>query len=78
MLPPVLCKGQVLVNWGDSLVCRHDDGDTGMRNLAIVALADGDLRVDVVAGVSVLTMTYISTLRGRARARGSHRLVRRR
>ena len=70
--------GQVLVTCGRSVLYRYDADDTGMRNLAIVALTDEDRRVDEVAGVFGLTATYVSMLRGRARAQGSAGLVRRR
>ena len=74
----VACDGQVLVSCGRSLLYRYEDGDTGMRNLAIVALTDAGRRVDEVAAVFSLTATYVSMLRGRARAQGSAGLVRRR
>ena len=70
--------GQVLVTWGRSVLYRYDADDTGMRNLAIVALTDAGRRVDEVAGVFGLTATYVSILRGRARTDGSAGLVRRR
>jgi hypothetical protein len=70
--------GHVLVTCGRSLLYRYDTGDTGMRNLAIVALTDAGRRVDEVAAVFGLTATYVSILRGRARADGSAALVRRR
>ena len=70
--------GQVLVTCGRSLFYRYDALDTGMRNLAIVALTDAGRRVDEVAAVFGLTATYVSILRGRARASGSAGLVRRR
>jgi len=70
--------GQVLVTHGRSLVYRFDAGDIGMRNLAIVALADAGRRVDEVAAVFGLTATYVSMLRGQARREGSAGLVRRR
>ena len=70
--------GQVLVSCGRSLLYRYEAGDTGMRNLAIVALTDAGRRVDEVAAVFGLTATYVSILRGRARAAGSAALVRRR
>jgi transposase len=70
--------GQVLVTLGRSLVYRFDADDIGMRNLAIVALTDAGRRVDEVAAVFGLTATYVSMLRGRARAEGSAGLVRRR
>src|SRR5450756_592248 len=70
--------GQVLVTWCRTLACRYEVEDIGMRNLAIVALTDAGQRVDEVAGVFGLTATYLSILRGRARAAGSAGLVRRR
>ena len=70
--------GQVLVTCGRSLLYRYDDDDTGMRNLAIVALTDAGRRVDEVAAVFGLSATYVSILRGRAKAGGSAGLVRRR
>ena len=72
------CGGQVLVRCGRALLYRYEEGDTGMRNLAIVALTDAGRRVDEVASVFGLTATYVSMLRGRARAQGSAGLVRRR
>ncbi len=72
------CGGQVLVRCGRALLYRYEEDDTGMRNLAIVALTDAGRRVDEVAAVFGLTATYVSMLRGRARAQGSAGLVRRR
>jgi len=70
--------GQVLVTCGRSVLYRLEVGDTGMRNLAIVAMTDAGRRVDEVAAVFGLTATYVSILRGRARTDGSAGLVRRR
>ncbi|MBA2694396.1 MAG: hypothetical protein H0U62_00750 [Actinobacteria bacterium] len=70
--------GQVLVTCGRSLLYRYDAGDTGMRNLAIVAMTEAGRRVDEVAAVFGLSATYVSILRGRAKAAGSAGLVRRR
>lgn len=70
--------GLVLVSVGRALVYRYEVGDTGMRNLAIVALTDAGRRVDEVAAVFGLTATYVSILRGRARRAGSAGLVARR
>ncbi len=70
--------GQVLITCGHTLLYRYEAGDTGMRNLAIVALTDAGQRVDVVAAMFELSATYVSILRGRARAQGSAGLVRRR
>ncbi len=72
------CDGQTVVTRGRSLIYRYDADDTGMRNLAIVALTDAGQRVGEVAAVFGLTATYVSMLRGRARAQGSAGLVRRR
>ena len=73
-----VCGGMVLVRCGHALLYRYEEGDTGMRNLAIVALTDAGRRVDEVAALFGLTATYVSMLRGRARAQGSAGLVRRR
>ncbi len=70
--------GQVLVTHGRTLVYRYEAGDTGMRNLAIVALTDAGRRIDEVAALFGLTATYVSILRGRARRGGSGALVRHR
>nr|NLI48810.1 hypothetical protein [Propionibacterium sp.] len=70
--------GQVVVTWGRSVLYRYDADDTGMRNLAIVALTDAGRGVGEVAAVFGLTATYVSILRGRARTDGSAGLVRRR
>ena len=78
VLALVVCDGRCLVSVGRSLVYRFDVDDIGMRNLAIVALTDAGRRVDEVAALFGLTATYVSMLRGRARAQGSAGLVRRR
>ncbi len=70
--------GQVLVTHGRALVYRYEADDTGMRNLAIVALSDAGRRIDEVAALFGLTATYVSMLRGRARRGGSGALVRHR
>ncbi len=70
--------GLVVVTCGRSVLYRYDADDTGMRNLAIVALTDAGRRVDEVAAVFGLSATYVSILRGRAREDGSAGLVRRR
>src|SRR5450759_340948 len=62
--------GQVLVTHGRTLVYRYEADDTGMRNLAIVALTDAGRRIDEVALLFGLTATYVSMLRGRARQGG--------
>lgn len=78
VLALVVCDGRCLVSVGRSLVYRFDVDDIGMRNLAMVALTDAGRRVDEVAALFGLTATYVSMLRGRARAQGSAGLVRRR
>jgi transposase len=70
--------GQVMVTFGRALLYRYDASDTGMRNLAVVALTDAGRRVDEVAAVFGLSATYVSILRGRAARNGSAALVRRR
>lgn len=70
--------GLVVVTCGRSVLYRYDADDTGMRNLAIVALTDAGRGVGEVAAVFGLTATYVSILRGRAREDGSAGLVRRR
>ena len=60
-------KEYVLVTCGAVLVYRYQVGDTGLRNLAIVALTDAGRRVNEVARLFGLTATYVSMLRGRAR-----------
>ncbi|MGV1009509.1 MAG: putative transposase, partial [Dermatophilaceae bacterium] len=71
-----VADGQTLVTLQRSVLYRYDSDDTGMRNLAIVALTDAGRRVDEVAAAFGLTATYVSMLRGRARADGSAGLVR--
>jgi hypothetical protein len=62
-----LVSGDVcVVTRGRSVLYRYDVDDSGMRNLAIVALTDAGRRVDEVAAVFALTPTYVSMLRGRA------------
>src|SRR5664280_384034 len=67
--------GQVLVTHGRTLVYRYEADDTGMRNLAIVALTDAGGRIDGGALLFGLTATYVSMLRGRARQGGSAALA---
>lgn len=69
--------GQVLLWCGRSLLYRFEQADAGMRNLAIVSLTDAGRRVGEVAALFGLSATYVSILRGRARAQGSAGLVRR-
>src|SRR5450759_361207 len=78
VLRRVVCAGRCVVSAGRSVVYDFDVEDTGMRNLAIVALTDAGRSVTEVAAVFGLTATYVSMLRGRARRLGSAGLVRRR
>jgi transposase len=78
VLRRVVCAGRCVVSAGRSVVYDFDVEDTGMRNLAIVALTDAGRSVTEVAAVFGLTATYVSMLRGRARRHGSAGLVRRR
>ena len=52
-----VAAGQTLVTCGRSVLYRYDSDDTGMRNLAIVALTDAGRRVDEVAAVFGMTPT---------------------
>src|SRR5664280_2896580 len=69
VLRRVVCDGRCVVSAGRSVVYDFDVADTGMRNLAIVALTDAGRSVTEVAAVFGLTATYVSMLRGRARRR---------
>jgi transposase len=68
--------GAVLVTWGPRLLFRFDDADTGMRNLAMVALAEAGVAGTEVAALFGLSADYFSKLRVRARRLGSGELVR--
>jgi len=59
VLRRVVCAGR-------SVVCYFDVADTGMRNLAAVALTDAGRSVTEVAAVFGVTATYVSMLRARA------------
>lgn len=69
--------GQTVVSYGQRLVFRYDD-DTGMRNLAVVALTDAGAPGREVAGLFGLSPEYVSRLRAQARRWGAAGLVRRR
>jgi hypothetical protein len=68
VLRRVVCDGRCVVGVGRSVVYDFDVADTGMRNLAVVALTDAGRSVTEVAAVFGVTATYVSMLRGRARA----------
>ncbi len=54
--------GETLISDGRQLVFRYADDDTGMRNIAVVALTDAG-----VAAVFGLSPEYLSWVRARAR-----------
>ncbi len=68
--------GVVTVAWGARVLFRFDEADTGMRNLAMVALAEAGVAGTEVAALFGLSADYFSKLRVRARRRGSAELVR--
>ncbi|PZS28884.1 MAG: hypothetical protein DLM61_13925, partial [Pseudonocardiales bacterium] len=80
--PVALCRctadGQTVVSYGQRLVFRYDEDDTGMRNLAVVALTDAGAPGREVAGLFGLSPEYVSRLRAQARRWGAAGLVRRR
>jgi hypothetical protein len=69
--------GETTVSFGSRLVFRYQDDDTGMRNLAIVALTDAGVEGLEVARVFGLSAPYVSRIRGEARRNGSQGLVKR-
>ncbi|MGH9224463.1 MAG: hypothetical protein ACRD2W_11945, partial [Acidimicrobiales bacterium] len=68
--------GWVTVSWGPRVLFRFDEADIGMRNLAMVALAEAGMAGNEVAALFGLSADYFSTLRAAARRRGSAALVR--
>ena len=68
--------GQVVIFRGPHLFASFDADDLGMQNLAIVGLRNAGFSCTDVAACFGLTAQYISTLRGRARDRGSEGIVR--
>jgi hypothetical protein len=66
VLRRVVRDGRCVVSVGRSVVYDVDVADTGMRNLAVVALTDSGRSVTEVAAVFGVTATYVSMLRGRA------------
>ena len=68
--------GWVSVTWGSRVLFRFDEADTGMRNLAMVALAEAGMAGNEVAALFGLSADYFSTLRVAARRGGSAKLVR--
>lgn len=70
--------GETIVSFGSRLVFRYQDDDTGLRNLAIVALTDAGVEGLEVAKVFGLSAPYISRIRGEAQRSGAEGLVKRR
>lgn len=68
--------GWVTTSLGPRVLFRFDEADTGMRNLAMVALCDCGVPGVEVAELFSLSADYLSKLRVRARRRGSSQLVR--
>lgn len=68
--------GSVTVSFGPRVLFRFDEADTGMRNLAMVALAEAGMPGTEVAALFGLSADYFSTLRVAARRGGSAKLVR--
>jgi len=70
--------GETLISYGRQLVFRYADDDTGMRNMAVVALTDAGVAGREVAAAFGLSPEYVSRLRAQARRWGAPGLVRRR
>lgn len=70
--------GWVTVRCGRVVLARFEDGDLGLRNLAVVSLTHTSFESQDVAAAFGLSATYVSTLRGRVRDEGSAGLVRER
>jgi transposase len=67
--------GEVLVGYGRRVLFCFDEGDLGMRNLAVVALTQAGAKGFEVAKLFGLSGEHVSRLRGRASAGGSRALV---
>src|SRR5680860_553919 len=74
-----LCRsvvdGRWVVGFGDKVLYRFDEGDKGMRNLAVVALTDAGVPGVEVAALFGIRPEHVSRLRTRAARRGSVALV---
>jgi hypothetical protein len=68
--------GKVLVTRGPRVLFHFDEADSGMRNLAMVALAEAGVAGNEVASLFGLSPDHFSKLRVRARRLGSAELVR--
>lgn len=77
MLRRVESGGACAVMFGPRVVFSYDLADTGMRNLAVVALTDAKVPGKDVAALFGLSTVYVSRLRGRVHAEGAAGLVRR-
>src|SRR5450631_860803 len=63
--------GEVLVGYGRRVLFCFDEGDLGMRNLAVVALTQAGGKGLEVAELFGLSGEHVSRLRGRAASGGS-------
>ncbi|MGI8808421.1 MAG: helix-turn-helix domain-containing protein [Acidimicrobiales bacterium] len=68
--------GVVSVTWGPRVLFRFDEADTGMRNLAMVAIGEAGVAGTEVAAAFGLSADHFSKLRVRVRRLGSAELVR--
>jgi chaperonin cofactor prefoldin len=75
-LRTVVYDGRTALMVGNVVLAVYDNGDVGMRNLALISLTDMGFPVHVVARLVGLTPEYGSELRGQVRRQGSARLVR--
>ena len=60
----VRCEGWVTVLCGRVMLARFEDGDLGLRNVALVSLTHTTFECRDVAAAFGLSATYVSTLRG--------------
>ena len=67
--------GEVLVGYGRRVLFCFEEGDLGMRNLAVVALTQAGAKGLEVAELFGLSGEHVSRLRGRAASGGSRALV---
>jgi transposase len=67
--------GEVVVGFGRRVLFCFEEGDLGMRNLAVVALTQAGAKGLEVAELFGLSGEHVSRLRGRAAAGGSRALL---
>ena len=67
--------GEVLVGYGRRVLFCFDEGELGMRNVAVVALTQAGAKGLEVAELFGLSGEHVSRLRGRAASGGSRALV---